>query len=152
VLKIVSVCQSASARGYTRAERYRTGTNLCHFFRTLLLGSLLFALIVAFYCYLFFVAVILPLMLFPTLFVAQTVLLMLFAFGSSAGLIAGLLLCGPKVSHWLGGWTARRRAKHPPRVASGPGFWRTAFSYYRAVKAEICPIVAFKEMAPHDLD
>lgn len=136
-------------RGYTRTERYRAGTNLCHFFRTLLLGSLLFALTLALYFYVLFVLVILPLLTFPALQLAYDAFLVLAITAGSVAIAMVILIGFP----WIGkSWQAWKPAVPPRGPPAEPRFFRLIQQYYRALKDQICPLIVFKERTPHDAD
>jgi hypothetical protein len=139
-------------RGYSRTERYFDGTNLCHFFRTLLFGSLIFGLTVALYAYLFFVVVILPLLLFRTVAVATIVLVILGILAGAAGFVAILVFGVPWVVQWLNRWGTRWAQANPRPDNQEPGFFRLAYGYYRGLKQQICPLIAFKGDPVHDSD
>lgn len=128
---------------YRRQVKYANGTNLCHFFRILMWGNLLFVLTLAAYGYVFFTVFILPLILFK--FVSVGIVVLLCCIGAGAFVLLVFLIW--RLGKAIGTWQANYALAHPkkPSDPTRPRFWRVMAGYYRAIKEKICPIIRFED-------
>lgn len=131
-------CSTRSSAFFHREYRYRNGTNLCHFFRTLLWGTLIFLGVIGLYAYAIFAFLVLPFMLFSYLSVLTVV-------GVIVGVLA-LTACVIAIVHLvvkMGTWLVKRHPK-PSRPSDQPRFAKVVRSYWTAIHDRICPLIKFR--------
>ena len=129
--------------------RYRTGTNLCHFLRVMLVWCPLVLLLnAAVYGSGIAVLTVLPIYFYGGVGYAWIIGVIVF--------VVGLLLAVKFVNRRLSEWSYRRsamrvRVPQPPRAPitapTGPTFLEVLLSYIIAVKMKVCPTVTFKSQA-----
>lgn len=134
-------CKTANGRrNFSSEEKYYHGTNICHFFRTLLLGNLIAAVTLATYGLLLW-AIILPFLLFPLVSVGKTVLIVL-AMLTTVALTMFIIIGGARgVNHVI------QRLNTRP-VNTQPGFWKLLIHYIVSIKQQFCPIIQFRGDSP----
>jgi hypothetical protein len=136
-----------SGRFYSsRAKKYKNGTNLCHFFRTLLWGSLMTVAVAGLYLYGIFVILILPFIEFQTrsIFEVIGIILAILAglailVGSIWGLIHVFVITLERIRDWREANCDKSIEKIKPKL----GFIFLAMEYLRAIKQRICPLISF---------
>lgn len=125
----------------TRAWKYRRSTNLCHFFRTLLFGTVVAMLGAGLWLYGAFVIVVLPFMLFDMTDIAMVIATIVGIVAALVGIIA-LIVSAPKGAKWVAGVVKGDPSKPP-------GFTRVAVTYAQGVKNRFCPTISFREKPYH---
>jgi len=124
--------------------RYRSGTNLCHFCRTLFWGTAVLLVHVAFYGSAIGVVSVLPIYLFGF----GGYLWTLFCMGAFVLFIMGTKLLWVRFVQFM-----RRRnelkTEAPPvqPTRQGPSFFKVLWQYVVAVKGKFCPVITFTEGA-----
>lgn len=129
--------------GKRRAVQYAQGTNLCHFFRTMLLGSMVTMLSLGAWAYLLITMFVMPFVLFNFVSVAIAVggVVTMFA---AALLVALLCTVAPgavskaynKLMH-----------RHKPPSDKPPGIAQVIWAYVQGVKNRFCPTIRFDKDA-----
>ncbi len=124
---------------YGREKRFKFGTNLCQFFRIIFFGTLIAAIVFGAYAYIFFVAVVLPFLLFAPLSIG-------FAVAVVIGIIAGVLAFIALV--WGCVVTIGKTADHFGKkklnqTDDKPGFVKVLIHYLVSVKQRFCPMISF---------
>ena len=125
--------------GRRNANRYSQGTNLCHFFRTLMLGSLVTVLSVAVWAYMLITMLVMPFVLFNFVSVAVTVGVVVTMFAVIVGVVA-VIAVAPAV---IAGAAARVNNKVKDTAQSPPGLARVAWAYVMGIKNRFCPTIKF---------
>jgi len=141
--------QRALAFESSRLTKYARGTDLCHFFRILVWGNLIFLVTLSVFGYVLYVVFVLPLILFSFINVTQLVIQAILTLGGIGSLLFGLILLLNALGHWRQSYLLTHPAK--PVDPTRPGFWRVIGDYYGALKARLCPIIKFVEAA-HEVD
>jgi|ERR1035437_3554979 hypothetical protein len=131
---------------HSRAEKYKNGTNLCHFFRTLLWGSLMAAAVAGLYLYGIFVIFILPFILFQAYSIFEIigiVLAIAAGFVFFVGIIVGFVYVVRKTVERIRDWRDANCDKSIEKIKPKLGFVFLAMEYIRAAKQRICPLITF---------
>jgi hypothetical protein len=132
---------TASKRRYkSRKERFARSTNLCQFFRTLLLGTLVFLIVLGIEGYLLYAILIQPFLIFGTSSIMRVCIVAIAAISILAVFVGFIALVVYGVRRFF--WWVEHRPKGTPHHR--PQFVDVAVSYYRAIKQQICPTIAFK--------
>lgn len=121
-------------------EKYIHGTNICHFFRTLVLGTTIMFFVVVLYIWAFFVVFILPLILFQVYSILGILGILAFAICGMSLVIAiifGLMNFGTYVYDKMQNRSNRQDKK--------PGFFTVMCKYIVSVKQQFCPVIKFEE-------
>lgn len=132
---------SPQKRDYHNSEHnYRlVGTNLCQFFRVLLIGVIITALTLGMYGYIAFVLLILPFLLFKV-YTLGTILLTIIGIlcvaAAFVGLIFGIVVGTGRTFRYL----HDRNAAQP---TGEPSFWGLVLTYLMAIKQRFCPTIKF---------
>ena len=87
--------------GYTRVNKYKKGTNICHFCRTLLLGCVTLAVTIATYLYTCFCILILPFLLFPGTRIALNIFIVVAIVTTSTVIVGGFVYTCAKIIQFL---------------------------------------------------
>ena len=131
-----------SDRPYTRAHRaLERGTDLCTFFRTILVGSLIVLLSLSLYLYIVGVFFVAPFLLFNITTVAMT-------FGFVVAVIAGafalvvVVMATPEAAKW-----AVRKTRSAVEAAphKAPSFLQVCYRYLVGIKQRFCPTITIRE-------
>ena len=136
------------SRYYNRERIHQNGTNLCHFFRTLLWGSLLGVLSVATWIYVGFVVIVMPFLLVGT----SNIGIVFLAIGTVVGVpvAAVALLYGISVGLSFGLSFAIEKVRcRPAKENTVPSFFGLTVSYLAALKQRMCPIIKFTKDDTH---
>jgi hypothetical protein len=131
-------------RQFYSGEQYRHGTNLCQFFRTLLLSSLITAITLAVYSYAFYTIIILPFILFPSHSIAHNLLIFVEILLTVTCVLGLLAVVGIGLDRYIS-----HRHSLPKQPTKPPGFAALAWAYAVAVKHQFCPTITFDEK-PYD--
>jgi hypothetical protein len=111
-----------------REKQYKNGTNLCHFIRTLLYGSLALFLLTFLYTYIIYV-IVLPFILFPYMEVIITIAMTIFVIISTTSVFLILIE-----------WKESRSST----VKNNPAAFMTIIKlYYISWKEKFCPTINF---------
>ena len=125
--------------GYNpRSEKYKTGTNICHFFRTLMWGGIITIMVAGWYLWLFYVTCILPFMLFRVSSIGMLILLVVCILVVVAIIAATVF----GVSKMFTAYMAYRATRDDTN--SEPGFLTMTYLYLKAWKEKYCLIIEFK--------
>lgn len=126
---------------YRRTTRYAKGTNLCHFFRTLMWGTGLALFCGGTWIYLLYVVLIQPWILFPALSVATVaggIIALVTAVFILMAALFWIIEGGKRLIDWLDGH------KWNPGEEKA-GFGRVVGTYAKGLKDRFCPTISFKE-------
>lgn len=121
-----------------RTEKYKNGTNICHFFRTLLWGMIITLGVVAWYLWLAFV-VLLPFILFRISSLGMVTFLMICVV-AVIGIIVATIYGICTLVQMYADYAATREAKPD----NGPSFTKMTYLYLKAWKERYCLIIEFK--------
>lgn len=128
-------------RHQTRAERaLRRGTDLCTFFRTILVGSLIVLLSLSLYLYILGVFFVAPFLLFNITTVAMTV-------GFVVAVIAGafavvvVVVGTPEAVKWA---AAKTRSAVEAAPHKAPSFLQVCYRYLLGIKQRFCPTITIR--------
>ena len=125
-----------------RVERaMNKGTDLCTFFRTILLGTLVVLLNLAVWAWVAFVMLVMPFLLFNVTTVAMTVGLFVVLF-AAAMLVATAVVGAPEAIRWVARKTSSAVKKAPQRA---PTFLQVFGRYLIGVKQRFCPTITIKD-------
>lgn len=125
-----------------RVERAMSqGTNLCTFFRTILLGTLVALLSLAVWAWVAFVLLVAPFLLFNMTTVAMSVALFV-AVLVAAMLLAAAVVGAPDAIRWVARKTSNA-VKDAPQHA--PTFLQVFGRYLVGVKQRFCPTITIRE-------
>ena len=130
-----------SDRPHTRAHRaLERGTDLCTFFRTILLGSLITLLNLALWLYIMGVFFVAPFLLFNITTVAMTV-------GFVVAVIAGafavvvVVVGTPEAVKWA---AAKTRSAVEAAPHKAPSFLQVCYRYLLGIKQRFCPTITIR--------
>ena len=130
-----------SDRPYTRAHRaLERGTDLCTFFRTILLGTVIALLNLGLWLYILGVLFVAPFLLFNITTVAMTM-------GLAVAVIAGALVVvavvvgTPKAVKWA---ARKTRAAVDSAPEKAPGFLQVCYQYLVGIKQRFCPTITIR--------
>jgi hypothetical protein len=128
-----------------REVQYQNGTNICHFFRTLLFGMTALSLVLAWYMLLFFVGFVLPFILFHASSIGFAIFIM------GCVVVAGVIIVATVFGIIKLGamYLEYRREQMPHEPSNKPSFLTLAYLYLKAWKERYCLIIEFKpEVTP----
>jgi hypothetical protein len=129
-------CSTSEGRDWWRRSwEYNDGTNLCHFFRTLMWGTLITSATAALYLYAVYVLIYLPFHLFTFHDISFVAMLVTFMLAGVAVLILGVIFG----LEYLG-----RFFRFLQKETVRPSFVRVTMTYLAAVKKKYCPTITFK--------
>jgi hypothetical protein len=134
-------------RSRNRENRYRDGTNLCQFFRTLLLGALFSSLWFALYAWIGFVVIVLPFILFHITSIGVFSVTVAGILAGVVGFIAllwGIIIGGSVVFDYI--MDRSEKLIDYPKI----GFFTLCFHYIASIKNKFCPTITFVEKQGHD--
>jgi hypothetical protein len=117
------------------------GTNLCTFFRTMLLGTVVVLLNLAVWAWVAFVMLVAPFLLFNMTTVAMSVGLFVVAV-LAAMLLAAAVVGAPDAIRWVARKTSNA-VKEAPQHA--PTFLQVFGRYLVGVKQRFCPTITIRE-------
>lgn len=123
-----------------RAETFKNGTNLCHFFRSILYGSLIFTHTFCLYGFVVFVVFILPFILFPpsgVFGIIALILLAVTAISAGIGAAVGIVYCG--------GYGYEKIKVYYQKETKNPGFCTVVITYVVSIKQMFCPTIIFNK-------
>lgn len=118
------------------------GTNLCHFFRTLMWGSLIFTSVFALYIWVVFVVLVLPFILFKFASVGGALLVV-------TGIILGAItFLAALIGIFQGGIlvTETIKTRNANLQQKEPSFLSLVIAYIVATKKKFCPTIQFKDI------
>ena len=127
---------------HTRANRAMSrGTDLCTFFRTILVGTLIALINAGFWLYLVGVFFVAPFLLFNITTVAMSVGLIVGILVAAVAVVA-VVVAAPEAVKW-----ARRKATPALNKApdQAPTFLQVAWRYVVSVKQRFCPTITIQE-------
>lgn len=128
-------------RHQTRAQRaLDRGTDLCTFFRTILLGTVITLLNLALWLYILGVLFVAPFLLFNITTVAMTM-------GLAVAVIAGAIAVSVVVvgTPEAVKWAARKtRAAVEAAPDKSPGFLQVCYQYLVGIKQRFCPTITIR--------
>lgn len=128
-------------RHQTRAERaLRRGTDLCTFFRTILVGSLIVLLSLSLYLYILGVFFVAPFLLFNITTVAMTVGFVVAVVAGAFALVV-VVMGTPEAVKW-----AARKTRSAVEAAShkAPSFLQVCYRYILGIKQRFCPTITIR--------
>lgn len=129
--------------GKCRTHQYAQGTNLCHFFRTLLLGSMVTVLSVGLWAYLLITMFVMPFVLFNFVSLAITVGGVVTMF---AVVLAVMFLCSV-VPYAVTKAYKKINHRAPAPSDKPPGIAQVAWAYIMGIKNRFCPTIRFDKDA-----
>ena len=129
--------------GKSRADQYAQGTNLCHFFRTILLGSMVTLLSVGLWVYLLITMFVMPFVLFNFVSVAITVGGIVTILAAAAAVV---LLSTVVPSAVMSAYNKFTNKQKPPSDKP-PGIAQVAWAYVMGIKNRFCPTIRFDKDA-----
>jgi len=128
-------------RHQTRADRaLRRGTDLCTFFRTILVGSLIVLANLGLWLYVLGVFFVAPFLLFNITTVAMTI-------GFVIGIIAAafavvvVVIGTPEALKWA---AAKTRSAVEPAPEKAPTFLQVCYRYLVGIKQRFCPTITIR--------
>jgi hypothetical protein len=129
--------------GKRRTEQYTQGTNLCHFFRTLLLGSMVAVLSVGLWAYLLISIFVMPFVLFNFVSVAISVGVAITLLAAAVALVLLGTVAPSAVAH------AYKKITNSVKPDSDkpPGITQVAWAYIMGIKNRFCPTIRFDKDA-----
>lgn len=128
-------------RHQTRAERaLRRGTDLCTFFRTILVGSLIVLLSLSLYLYILGVFFVAPFLLFNITTVAMTVGFVVAVVAGAFALVV-VVMGTPEAVKWAARKT-RSAVEAAPHKA--PSFLQVCYRYILGIKQRFCPTITIR--------
>jgi len=128
-------------RHQTRAERaLRRGTDLCTFFRTILVGSLITLLSLSLYLYILGVFFVAPFLLFNITTVAMTVGFVVAVVAGAFALVV-VVMGTPEAVKWAARKT-RSAVEAAPHKA--PSFLQVCYRYILGIKQRFCPTITIR--------
>ena len=123
--------------GY-REFKYENGTNLCHFFRTLLLGSIVTILSISLWFSMAWTVLIMPWITFSAASIATVVLVLMLIVGTLVAVVVGAF-SAPAAIKWVSG-----KAQTVLVNSDGkPSFAAVVASYLAGIKSRFCPTIRF---------
>lgn len=125
----------------SREFKYERGTNLCHFFQTLMWGTIVQVLSVAIWAYVIFTVFVLPWMLFSVSGVLWTVLSFLTVIAAIVAVVAGTVgaLQSKEWIHRKWETFSEVKSDQPPK------FYQVMWQYVVSVKQKFCPTIQFRK-------
>jgi len=125
--------------GRHNVDRYTQGTNLCHFFRTLMLGSVVTVMSVAVWLYMLITLVVMPFVLFNFVSVAITVGVAVMMFVVVVTCVAVILVAPGAVR------AAYNKITNTVKTPSDkpPGIMQVVWAYVVGIKNRFCPTIKF---------
>ncbi len=117
------------------------GTNLCTFFRTILLGTVVVLLNLAVWAWVAFVMLVAPFLLFNVTTVAMS-LAFIVGVVVAAALGATAILGAPDAIRWVARKTSSAVKEAPERA---PTFLQVFGRYLMGVKQRFCPTITIKD-------
>lgn len=128
-------------RHQTRAERaLRRGTDLCTFFRTILVGSLIVLANLGLWLYVFCVFFVAPFLLFNITTVAMTVGFVVAVVAGAFTLVV-VVMSTPEAVKWAARKT-RSAVEAAPEKA--PTFLQVCYHYLVGIKQRFCPTITIR--------
>jgi hypothetical protein len=129
---------------YSR-NSYQNGTNLCHFFRTILFGTLIAAVSLLTLVYAAFSIFVLPFILFPLVpFIAGVGVVI----GIGVLFVAFLALALYSITfskEYLEKLENRKREESLIEKNKDPSFFGVFYVYLKGIKEKFCPTIRFKK-------
>lgn len=129
--------------GKRRAVQYEQGTNLCHFFRTLLLGSMVAVLSVGLWAYLLITIFVMPFVLFNFVSVAISVGVAITLLAAVVALVLLFTVVPSAMVHAYNKFTNKQK----PPSDKPPGIAQVAWAYIMGIKNRFCPTIRFDKDA-----
>lgn len=134
----------AQFTGKRKWADYEKGTNLCHFFRTILLGSLITVLSLGVWAYMLITLFVMPFVLFQFVSVAITVGIVVAVIAAGIALAFTVTVLPGVVSGAYHKFTHRQK----PATHTQTGLRHVAWSYMMGIKNRFCPTIKFHKDAP----
>lgn len=139
--RIMDQCLN-SDRPHTRADRaLRRGTDLCTFFRTILVGSLIVLANLGLWLYVLGVFFVAPFLLFNVTTVAMTVGFLVTVVTCAFAAVAAVVAT-PGAVKWVAGKT-RSAVEAAPDAT--PSFLQVCYRYLVGIKQRFCPTITIRE-------
>lgn len=129
-------------REHAREQRYGRQTNLCHFFRTIVLGTLAAMASLMLWAWVAWVAIAMPLMLFPLAGLAMMAGTVLAILVGVVALVVGGLAIAAGMERAPEAWGRLRGTIARPERA--PGFARVTWTWLVSIKQRWCPTIRFE--------
>lgn len=130
-----------SDRPHTRADRaLERGTDLCTFFRTILVGSLITLLNLGLWLYIAGVFFVAPFLLFNITTVAMTLGFLVTVVTCAFALVVAVVAT-PGAVKWVAGKT-RSVVEAAPDAT--PGFLQVCYRYLVGIKQRFCPTITIR--------
>ncbi len=125
-----------------RVERaMNKGTDLCTFFRTILLGTVVALLNLAVWAWVVFVLLVAPFLLFNVTTVAMSLVFIVGVLVAS-GSVATAVMGAPAAIRWVARKTSSAVKEAPQRA---PTFLQVFGRYLKGVKQRFCPTITIKD-------
>lgn len=121
-----------------REFRYERGTNLCHFFRTLLFGSIVVVSSVAVWMFTAWTVLIMPWIVFDAARLVGVIAIVAVACGAFVAIVAGACSAPVAVK-----WVSSKAQKVLVNNKGNPSFFAVVASYLSGVKNRFCPTIRF---------
>jgi hypothetical protein len=130
-----------SDRPHTRADRaLRRGTDLCTFFRTILVGSLIVLANLGLWLYVLGVFFVAPFLLFNITTVAMTIGFVVAVIAGAFALVV-VVIATPEAAKWAARKTRSAVAAAPDAT---PGFLQVCYRYLVGIKQRFCPTITIR--------